>query len=607
MIRLQLDTPHKLPALLATVSMVLAGCGSSDREISRSSGSDMQVQAMDAPFDGGGEIIVSWIEPMDAIDGLQVLFDGFDQSIVDGNMQDIIPLSPTFELEYDVASYQVWRSMTPDEVAMDNKQRRIAAASSAYDTAYENAYAELIQEGVAPLEAGNQASMEAREAADDAIASFKPRTPEPDGFHYTFVTAVPIDRALVMEAFGRGMRTVYGTNLAAQPTGTDQQQEKESITNAVKESTKAGVDAAREVFGTHVNKLRVDKLHDADVKAAEAADSAWTAAFNKAIDDGRTHQEAVEVADTASNAAFKSTMELYSYRFRVVALSDSGDQVFKSEPTTSIVATDSFFNGAQLPLLVIMLVLCGAVLYFIVMARKGRALKVRTIAGLKAVDEAVGRATEMGRSVLFVPGIQDINDIQTIAGITVLSRVSKTAAEYDAKVEVPTARSLVMTAARETVQASYLSAGRPDSYNPDLIYYVTDEQFGYVAYLSGMMVREKPAACFYMGCFFAESLILAETGNSIGAIQIAGTAMPAQLPFFVAACDYTLIGEEFFAASAYLSGEADQLGSLKGQDVGKILVGIILLVGCILATIYSVTDSVAVGEIVEYIKNTILS
>ena len=84
----------------------------------------------------------------------------------------------------------------------------------------------------------------------------------------------------------------------------------------------------------------------------------------------------------------------------------------------------------------------------------------------------------------------------------------------------------------------------------------------------GAMVREKPAACFYMGVFYAERLLLlAETGNSVGAIQVAGTAMPAQLPFFVAACDYTLIGEEFFAASAYLSGEPSQLGSLRGQDM----------------------------------------
>ena len=67
-------------------------------------------------------------------------------------------------------------------------------------------------------------------------------------------------------------------------------------------------------------------------------------------------------------------------------------------------------------------------------------------------------------------------------------------------------------------------------------------------------------------------------------IPLTGTAMPSQLPFFVAACDYTLIGEEFFAASAYLSGEKHQLGSLKGQDVGKLFGVILLIVGCLLAT-----------------------
>ena len=138
-----------------------------------------------------------------------------------------------------------------------------------------------------------------------------------------------------------------------------------------------------------------------------------------------------------------------------------------------------------------------------------------------------------------------------------------------------------LTAARETVHAAYLAAGRPDAYNEDRIYYVSDEQFAYVAYLSGYMVRERPAACFYAGTFFAETLILAENGNAIGAIQIAGTAESSQLPFFVAACDYTLIGEELFAASAYLSGEPHQLGTLKGQDAGKVLAGVLLISGCL--------------------------
>ncbi len=304
------------------------------------------------------------------------------------------------------------------------------------------------------------------------------------------------------------------------------------------------------------------------------------------------------------------------YFFRVLAVGPKqGGKPTQSafiQSNKSATAGSQWFDASRLGIGVITLIICGAVVYWISHARKGKPLKIRKIAGLDAVEEAVGRATEMGRSVLFIPGIQDMNDIQTIAGLTVLSSVAKTAAEYDAKVEVPTSRSLVMTTAREIVQAAFLEAGRPDAYNQDFIYYVTDEQFGYVAYLSGMMVREKPAACFYMGTFYAESLILAETGNAIGAIQIAGTAMPAQLPFFVAACDYTLIGEEFFAASAYLSGEPAQLGSLKGQDVGKIITGIFLVAGSVLATLVTVfkqgntVDTLALERALHFIKETVL-
>ena len=301
-----------------------------------------------------------------------------------------------------------------------------------------------------------------------------------------------------------------------------------------------------------------------------------------------------------------------NYFFKVVAVGTDGSESLPAVTTEAVVPTRQWFDGNRFSLAIIILIFCGSVYYWIRHARMGGELKIRKIAGLEAIEEAVGRATEMGRSCLFIVGIQDMNEIQTIAGITILSKVAKIAAELDAKIEVPTSRSLVMTAAREAVQASYLSMGRPDAYNQDLIYYVTDEQFGFVAYVQGMMVREKPAACFYMGAFFAESLILAETGNSIGAIQVAGTAMPAQLPFFVAACDYTLIGEEFFAASAYLSGESAQLGSLKGQDVGKIIVGVGIIVGVLMSSVASMVgiDTPFGGwlfDAVNYLKEVILT
>lgn len=378
------------------------------------------------------------------------------------------------------------------------------------------------------------------------------------------------------------------------------QARKKSIQAAKAKATEDVLSAAGHEPGTPLSPELLARVREARKAAAAAAETAPDPS-----EEPFTFLSFVPRGTSSFTAEKLDTGE--GYLFAVIAVGKDKSDSAPAATTTPVSPVRQPFDGGRFPLAIITAIICGSVVAFIRLARTGRKLNIRKIAGLEAVTEAVGRATEMGRSIVFVPGIQDMNDIQTIAGLTVLSHVARTAAEYSAKVEVPTSRSLVMTAARETVQASYLAAGRPDAYNEDNIYYVTDEQFGYVAYLSGAMVREKPAACFYMGAFFAESLILAETGNAIGAIQVAGTAQPAQLPFFVAACDYTLIGEEFFAASAYLSGEPDQLGSLKGQDVGKGLVAAIMIVGIVLATVASYTHSEAIGAMVDYLRSTMLT
>ena len=295
------------------------------------------------------------------------------------------------------------------------------------------------------------------------------------------------------------------------------------------------------------------------------------------------------------------TQDGTDYFYQVVALTRSGR---RGEPALAgpVQSRPQWFARDKLNLLFLGAIISGAILLFIEAIKRGKRPFFRKIAGLEAVDEAIGRATEMGRSILFIPGTQDMNDVQTVAGIILLGRIAQTIAEYDAKLMVPTSRSLVMTTARETVKEAYLAAGRPDSYNDEMITYLTDEQFGYVAGVNGIMVRERPAACFYLGSFFAESLILAEIGNSIGAIQIAGTAQAAQLPFFVAACDYTLIGEELFAASAYLSQEPKQLGSLKGQDVGKAVAMFFILVGSLLATVAALTGSPTWWAVADWVR-----
>lgn len=265
-----------------------------------------------------------------------------------------------------------------------------------------------------------------------------------------------------------------------------------------------------------------------------------------------------------------------SYYYKVAAVSDLN----KADSTTSAGKSESeivgpvkpvaqWFNSRRLNILLWTLLVSGAILYYIYQAKAGKELYIRKIAGIDAVDDAIGRATEMGRKVFFVPGIQDLDDVATIAAITILGRVARICAQSDTQLDVPVSKSLVMMTAKEAVREAYSKVGRPDAFKEDQVHYVTDDQFGYAAAIDGMVMRDKPATMFYLGGFFAESLILAETGNNAGAIQIAGTNQPAQIPFFVAACDYTLIGEELFAASAYLEREPRLLGSLKGQDFAK--------------------------------------
>jgi len=208
-------------------------------------------------------------------------------------------------------------------------------------------------------------------------------------------------------------------------------------------------------------------------------------------------------------------------------------------------------------------------------------VKMRKLPGLEALDEALGRATEMGKSVLFIHGLQEINSASTIAAVNVLGQVARRSAQFDTELKVANRYPLTMSVSQEVVREACVEAGRPDAYNPDNVFLAAADQFSYAAALEGLMMREKPAANILMGYFYAESLLLTETGSRTGAIQIAGSDAYTQLPFFVTTCDYTLMGEELYAASAYLSRDARLLGSILAQDVVKASIVILILIGAV--------------------------
>lgn len=273
------------------------------------------------------------------------------------------------------------------------------------------------------------------------------------------------------------------------------------------------------------------------------------------------------------------------YVYKVAALSDT--MKILSKPSNEATSNPQLLDINKLNILIAMFVFGGFILYFIYHAKKGKAFYIRKIAGLQAVDDAVGRATEMGRPILYILGLGYVEEVATIASLNILGEVAKKTAQYDTKLIVPNADPIVYTVASEIVKESYTEAGRPDAFDPDSVFFLAREQMAYASGVDGIMTREKPATNFLVGYFYAESLVMAETGASTGAIQIAGTDALAQLPFFITACDYTLIGEELYAASAYISKQPLLLGAIKGEDWGKLVIAAILIIGSVFGLVTS--------------------
>jgi len=306
-------------------------------------------------------------------------------------------------------------------------------------------------------------------------------------------------------------------------------------------------------------------------------------------DEDRTNiKDGTEYYYTAVLSEFMISQEMIDYLtcdsldMKVFTIADSSQVYVLSDESGPVKSKASWFNLERLTVLISAIIITFLFLWYFQLAKKGKDLYIRKINGLDAVEEAVGRSTEMGKPIMYILGIGYVTDIPTIAGLTILGRVAKKVAEYETKILVPSYDPVVMTTAQEVVKEAYTEAGRPDIYNKNDIMYITQDQFGYAAGVDGMMMREKPGAVFLQGLFFAESLILAETGHSIGAIQIAGTTETAQLPFFVAACDYTLIGEEMMAASVYLQKDPLMLGSIVAEDGMKVIIVVILVLGIVL-------------------------
>ncbi len=315
--------------------------------------------------------------------------------------------------------------------------------------------------------------------------------------------------------------------------------------------------------------------------------------------DGKYVADVIE-PDTFKGIKLVKTMEFDSLQDMASAI---GSQI---ESENAVWMSNLQWGKRGFMLIIPVLLIMVFVVINIRKAKSSKGVSIRRIAGLDQIDEAIGRATETARPVLMVPGIGVLDGI-SLQALAIFSSIVRTACRFATPIRLMTMSAPVYGVAQEMVRDVYLSEGVPEQFDPDSVQYVTDRQFAFASAVAGTIQREKVAATFLMGEFFAESLIFAENANVVGAIQVASSTQTTQTPFFVAACDYVLLGDEFYAASAYLGRQQVLLGSLAGIDWAKMMFMACALIGVIFHSLQTMKpidmNSVSPEERAEYQKN----
>jgi len=250
--------------------------------------------------------------------------------------------------------------------------------------------------------------------------------------------------------------------------------------------------------------------------------------------------------------------------------------------------TISYIQAGRLFPFALLLVFVIIILFVVRRAMKGMPIEIRKVAGFEAIPEAIGRAVEMGRPVLYSAGEEFMLRVPeraaaALAGYTILGYIAELACKYKAHLITAVCIPEQFPIADEVVRQKYVQMGVPEGTRD--VRFISQQQFAYAAGMLGIIQREKVGASFLIGAFGAEALMLVEAGAAAGAMQIGGEAGAVfQITTFTVACDYVIIGEEVYAAAASVSKSQEELGGITSQSILKTIMIAAILLGALLAT-----------------------
>lgn len=238
--------------------------------------------------------------------------------------------------------------------------------------------------------------------------------------------------------------------------------------------------------------------------------------------------------------------------------------------------------------IIILLIFVAVLYYFTLRIRSGWIPTLRRIPAFDALKGLPGRAVEAGRDLHLSLGVGNLVNETTadsLAGLAVLDYLAEHAATTGVTPTISMADPVVMLFAQNALRAAH----GPDADWAETAYrnvrWIAPQPAAYAAGVMSLLNIDQVEANVMVGNFGDEYLLMGETAAQKGITQVGGASNPNTLPFVYATAQETLLGEEIYAAGAYLQKRPAHLGSLLAQDTLRWLVALFILAGIIIASL----------------------
>lgn len=234
----------------------------------------------------------------------------------------------------------------------------------------------------------------------------------------------------------------------------------------------------------------------------------------------------------------------------------------------------------------------GFIVLFIVLivvfawrARRQPEHHLRAIPGFGRLIKSVGVAVEAGLRVHISLGRGELVGLQAgspLVGLALLRRIAQSASTSDSPPVATSGQGALTILSQDTLERSYRSVGAVEQFDPTQGRLTGVTPFSFAAGILPVIFDEKVSSNILAGHFGAEVGLIADAAERKGALTVAGSdSLPGQAVLYATAQE-PLIGEELYAAGAYIQPNSAHVASLYAQDIFRFIILVVALGGALL-------------------------